>query len=68
MTLWALLGNAIYNNQARVYNWFFVVRDPFNMFSQSIAPYIMPILNVVLFFVVEIFVYLIFSKITKQKS
>ncbi len=65
MTVWALLGNTLYNSELRVYNWFFVVQDPFNMFSKSVAPYIMPILNIVLFFAVEVFVYFIFSKITK---
>ncbi len=66
MTIWALLGNALYNSELRMYNWFFVVRDPFNMFPQSIAPYIMPILNIVLFFTVEIFIYFIFSKIARR--
>ena len=63
MVAWALLGNLMYNSDLREYNWFFVVRDPFNMFSENIAPYVMPFLNVVLFFSVQLFIYFIFSKI-----
>lgn len=61
MTIWALLGNTLYNGQAwgktRFYNWFFVVRDPFYILPESIAPIIMPFLNIALFMVVETIVY-----------
>ena len=63
MTAWARLGNALYNSGEKNYNWFFVVQDPFNMFPEDIAPYIMPFLNVVIFFAVELIVYLIVSKV-----
>lgn len=53
MTLWAVLGNLVYNNDERVYNWFFVVSDPFGMFPEQYARLIMPFLNIVLFFVAE---------------
>ena len=66
MTLWALVGNAMYNSELRLYNWFFVVQDPFNLFPQSFAQYIMPILNIVIFLTVEFFVYFIFLKIARQ--
>jgi len=63
MTAWALLGNTLYNGQAwgktRFFNWFFVVRDPFYILPGSIAPIIMPFLNVALFMVVEWVVYII---------
>ena len=62
MVTWALLGNLLYNSESREYNWFFVVRDPFNMFSESIARFIMPVLNIVIFFSVELLIYFIFSK------
>lgn len=69
MTAWARLGNALYNSSEINYNWFFVVQDPFNMFPESIAPYIMPFLNVAIFFAVELVVYLIISKaLTRQKE
>jgi len=63
MTVWALLGNTLYNGQAwgkkQFFNWFFMVRDPFYILPKSIAPIIMPFLNVALFMVVEWVVYII---------
>ena len=53
MTAWAMLGNACYNSESRFYNWFFVVRDPFYLLPESIATFVMPLLNVALFFAVE---------------
>lgn len=67
MTLWALLGNTLYNSDARVYNWFFVVRDPFNMLPANIAPVVMPFLNTAVFFGVEMLVYFVFSKFRKKQ-
>lgn len=61
MTLWAILGNSIYNgtseNYSHFFNWFFVVRDPFYLFPEAISPYIMPVINITLFFVAEMLVY-----------
>lgn len=72
MTLWALIGNTIYNGQAGDYshnfNWFFVMRDPFYLLPQNIAPYIMPILNVAAFFAVEMLVYAISFRMKKAKA
>ncbi len=62
MTLWALFGNTLYNNSGKMYNWFFVVQDPFNMFPANIAPYIMPFINTAIFFVAELLVYWLLSK------
>lgn len=54
MTVWALLGNYIYNGSAGEYshffNWFFVVRDPFGALPEKIAPFV----NIALFFAVEV--------------
>ena len=54
LTLWALLGNFLYNGEsdgyAHFFNWFFVVRDPFYAIPEGIAPFVMPFLNTVLFF------------------
>ena len=62
MTAWALLGNYAYNGESEGYshffNWFFVVRDPFYILPESVAPYVMPFLNIAIFFVAEIFVIL----------
>lgn len=68
MTLWALVGNLLYNSDARVYNWFFVVQDPFNLLPQSIAPYIMPLLNICVFFAAELLVYFVFSRMERCLS
>jgi len=63
MTLWALLGNALYTGEAwghsYAFNWFFVTRDPFYMIPETIAPYIMPPLNIALFFAVSMLVHAI---------
>jgi hypothetical protein len=61
MTAWACLGNLIYNNDQRFYNWFFVVRDPFYALPEAYAPFIMPFLNIAIFFTVEILIHLIIS-------
>lgn len=53
MTAWAMLGNAVYNSEARLYNWFFVVRDPFGILPAAVSHFVMPVLNIVLFFSVE---------------
>lgn len=69
MTLWARLGNGLYNSSEKVYNWFFVVQDPFNAFPQETAPYIMPFLNTAIFFAVAVAVYWILSMaLLEQKS
>ncbi len=62
MTGWACLGNALYNSEAAIYNWFFVVRDPFYILPERAAPYIMPILNVGIFFIAELLIYAVFSR------
>ena len=61
MVLWALLGNYAYNADVEGYshffNWFFVVRDPFNMFPEAISPILMPILNFILFSAAEFLIH-----------
>ena len=57
MTAWALLGNWMYNGTSEGYdhffNWFFVIRDPFYLLPESVAPWIMPPLNIAIFFAAE---------------
>ena len=71
MTLWALIGNYAYNGEADGYshffNWFFVVRDPFYAIPASIAPFVMPFLNVAVFFAAEIALHLILLGIRRIK-
>ncbi len=61
MTAWALLGNYVYNGSSEEYshffNWFFVVRDPFYILPESIAPFVMPFLNIFVFFAIEILIH-----------
>lgn len=63
MSLWALLGNTLYNgtsgDYSHFFNWFFVVRDPFYLIPQEIAPFVMPFLTPIAFFAVEMGVYAI---------
>lgn len=72
MTLWALLGNYAYNGDSDGYshffNWFFVVRDPFYAIPEGVARFVMPILNTVLFFAVEMLVYLVIWSVKRAKK
>ena len=72
MTLWALLGNYAYNGESDGYshffNWFFVVRDPFYAIPETVAPFVMPILNIVLFFAVEMLLHLIIWGVKRVKK
>ncbi len=62
MTAWALIGNYAYNGDSEGYshffNWFFVVRDPFSLFPENIAPFIMPLLNIFMFCAAELLIHL----------
>ena len=70
MTVWAILGNALYSGAAdgydRDFNWFFVKADPFGLFSAEIAQYVAPILNIVAFFSLELLVYLTVRIVEKR--
>jgi len=65
MTAWARIGNTVYNGQSGSYdhffNWFFVVRDPFYLLPEHIAPWVMPILNIAVFFAAELLIYAVFA-------
>ena len=70
MTVWAIIGNYVYNgtsqNYSHFFNWFFVVRDPFYLFPENIAPFVMPFLNILLFFMVEILIHLVICAFKKK--
>lgn len=61
MTLWAMLGNWLYNGTADGYdhffNWFFVVRDPFYLLPAHIAPYLMPLIMIAVMFTAVLLIY-----------
>lgn len=58
MTLWALLGNTLYNGIApRPFNWFFVTQDPFYLLPPHLAPYIMPPVMILVMFAAVLLIY-----------
>lgn len=69
MTAWAWLGNTLYNGTADGYshffNWFFVVRDPFYLLPEDIAPYMMPFVVVLVFFAADLLLYSFYFGIKK---
>ena len=59
MTVWALLGNTLYNGlNGRFFNWFFVVRDPFYILPEGISPFVMPFMMTAVMFFGEMLIYL----------
>lgn len=62
MTGWALFGNWLYGGYPRLFNWFFVVRDPFYILPEAIAPWVMPFVNIALFFTVEMLICAVIAK------
>lgn len=75
ITLWALLGNTLYNGTAANYshhfNWFFVTQDPFYLLPSSIAPYIMPPVMILVMFAAVLLIYLAYfliKKLTRLKQ
>ena len=60
-TLWAILGNTLYNGTAgeynHMFNWFFVVRDPFYMLPAEIAPYVMPFVMIIVIYAADLLIY-----------
>ena len=69
MTVWALLGNVVYNNDTRTYNWFFVVQDPFYILPKNIASIVMPFVMICTILLGIVLVYLCYfsiKRITKK--
>ncbi len=72
MVIWALIGNYMYNgtagNYSRFHNWFFVVEDPFGMLDPGISPFVMPFLNIAVFFGVEMALYPLFMRLERKAA
>lgn len=69
LVLWAMFGNMVYNSDLIIYNWFFVVQDPFYILPKDIACFIMPFVITITIFIGNILVYLSYfgiKKITKN--
>ena len=69
VTLWAILGNTVYNGAAgeydHMFNWFFVVRDPFYILPAHIAPYVMPFVMILVIYVADLLIYSAYFAIRK---
>lgn len=72
MTIWALIGSYCYtattDGYSYFFNWFFVLRDPFNMFPKELSAVLMPVLNITLFSLVELIFHIIFKLIKREKA
>ena len=66
MIIWALIGcysySGYYNGYEHWYNWFFVRTDPFNI----IPPYAAPFVTLLAFFLADVIIRLVYSKIKKH--
>lgn len=71
MTAWAWLGNTLYDGTSGEYshffNWFFVVRDPFYLLPEQIAPYVMPFVVILVFFVADLLLHSISTLIRRRR-
>jgi hypothetical protein len=60
MNVWAVIGNLLYTGTAGSYshrfNWFFVLADPFGILNPEIAPFLMPVINIVIFFAADLLI------------
>ena len=69
MTVWALLGNTLYNGlDGRFFNWFFVVRDPFYILPEGIAPFVMPVVMMAVMFTGKVLIRLVYTAISRLGS
>lgn len=70
VTVWAMAGNTLYNGTAgeydHMFNWFFVVRDPFYILPQSVAPFIMPFVMVAVIYTADLLIYGAYFAIKKM--
>lgn len=69
MTAWAMLGNTLYNgtygDYDHFFNWFFVVRDPFYLLPETVAPYVMPFIMILVMLAAVALVYLAYFALRK---
>ncbi|MBQ3016748.1 MAG: YwaF family protein [Clostridia bacterium] len=72
MTVWALIGNTLYCGTAGDYshnfNWFFVTQDPFYILPQPIAPYVMPFVMIIVFYLADLLLYSIYFGVKKYRK
>ena len=72
MIIWAVIGNALYCGTDGAYshdfNWFFVTKDPFGILDRSAAPFIMPLINLAMFFTSEAAIYGVYHAFKRKKA
>lgn len=72
LTVWALIGNYSYSgdygDHTHDFNWFFLKYDPLGIFPVSLSPYIMPFVNIAVFFAAEMLIHLVIDKLQKAKK
>ena len=56
----AVVANTIYSGTLGEFNWFFVSADPFGIFPENIAPYVMPFVMIIVIFIMNILIYSIY--------
>ena len=61
----AVIANNIYSGELGEFNWFFVSADPFGLFPEDIAPFIMPFVMIIVIFIMDILIYSIYFGIKK---
>lgn len=70
LTIWALVGNYLYNgiggNYNYKFNWFFVIRDPFNTLPSEISKLIMPPFMIIFMYCLVMLVYFIYYNVRKN--
>ncbi len=62
MVIYSVTGNILYKGieDGREFNWFFVRSDPLGIIPTDIAPYVMPFVILVVFFVLVMLVYFVY--------
>lgn len=68
MVIWATIGNTLYAGveNGRTFNWFFVSSDPLGIVPDTIAPFVMPFVMIVVIFGMDICIRLIYHLSTKS--
>ena len=64
MTVWAILGNTLYNgthgDYSHNFNWFFVIEDPFGLLPKDISVFLMPFVMIAVMLTAEMIVYAVY--------
>lgn len=64
----AIVANNFYSGELGDFNWFFVSMDPFGIFTETVAPYIMPFVMIFVIFMMNLLIYLIYFGFKSMKK